>query len=316
MNMSLLSVERRALSSPPLDELAPILESGLLKNFNNVTVKVSPCADLRHPPWNLAASGICGNEKIADIGGPPYLHPFPNLSKKYNLLDIAKLVEMGGTGSMLGAGAGPFHVLGRNTELMPNVAWRPRVDGSLEMENLTRHAEIDDEEGIICHRTALRASTTDFGLMANLFCSNGEPGEVLHIVVQGRKGELNFPHAVQAILSNRYGPDYPISMGGVFRITRGKARVHVMPEFSQEALSTGADVNKWLKFYEFNAPLVCLTVFHSSDPGMDLRMEHTHCFSEHGDGGHYHEDTTPEIVEYEAYLNLAHSIWRIDRPPG
>ncbi len=27
-------------------------------------------------------------------------------------------------------------------------------------------------------------------------------------------------------------------------------------------------------------------------------MEHTHFYSEHGEGGHYHNDTTPEEVEY------------------
>jgi hypothetical protein len=46
-----------------------------------------------------------------------------------------------------------------------------------------------------------------------------------------------------------------------------------------------------------------------------LRMEHTHCFSDHGDGGHYHFDTTPENVEYEAYFNIAKIIYRVDLPP-
>ena len=48
---------------------------------------------------------------------------------------------------------------------------------------------------------------------------------------------------------------------------------------------------------------------------MDLRVEHTHCFSDHGEGGHYHEDTEPEVVEYEGYFNVAEQIYRFD-PPG
>ncbi|GBO21390.1 Ester hydrolase C11orf54, partial [Araneus ventricosus] len=48
--------------------------------------------------------------------------------------------------------------------------------------------------------------------------------------------------------------------------------------------------------------------------GLNMRVEHTHCFSDHGVGGHYHEDTTPEEVEYEGYFNLAETLYRIDQP--
>jgi hypothetical protein len=48
-------------------------------------------------------------------------------------------------------------------------------------------------------------------------------------------------------------------------------------------------------------------------------MEHTHCFGGdgggEGDGGHYHFDTTPEEVEYEAYFNTAKVVYRVDQPP-
>ena len=48
--------------------------------------------------------------------------------------------------------------------------------------------------------------------------------------------------------------------------------------------------------------------------GLDFRLEHTHCFSEHGEGGHYHYDTTPAGVRYHAFLQLAESAVRIDAP--
>ena len=48
--------------------------------------------------------------------------------------------------------------------------------------------------------------------------------------------------------------------------------------------------------------------------GLDFRLEHTHCFSDHGEGGHYHHDTTPERVRYRAYLQLAERAVRIDPP--
>ena len=49
----------------------------------------------------------------------------------------------------------------------------------------------------------------------------------------------------------------------------------------------------------------------------NLRLEHTHFYSLDGShqGGHYHYDVTPDIIEYKAYFNIAQSnesIHRID----
>ena len=87
-----------------------------------------------------------------------------------------------------------------------------------------------------------------------------------------------------------------------------------------------------------SAPLICLSEFVSYDPvsdfpfppplslflnlglifhscqGLDLRVEHAHCFSSHGEGGHYHYDVTPEEVEYHGYYVIAEELWRIDQP--
>ena len=43
-------------------------------------------------------------------------------------------------------------------------------------------------------------------------------------------------------------------------------------------------------------------------------MEHTHCFSSLGNGGHYHYDTAADEVEYEGYFVLAEEVYRVDRP--
>ncbi|KAK6018728.1 hypothetical protein OSTOST_15663 [Ostertagia ostertagi] len=69
---------------------------------------------------------------------------------------------------------------------------------------------------------------------------------------------------------------------------------------------------QWLRFFTMKAPLVCASVFHSYDPGHKLRMEHTHCYSSHGDAGHYHYDTTPDTVVYEGYFTAAEKIFRFD----
>jgi hypothetical protein len=304
--MNTLPTRKYSLSPPPLEELVPIIQTGLSSNFKDVTVSLAPCPNLTLPPFHLAAPGLCGQECIADIGGVPNLHPYPNLDKKYDLLEITKGLDLGERGFALGAGAGPFHVVGGNCELMPNLSY-----AGAEVVNLTTLARIQRDETAVCE--GVPGGSTECALMANLFGSRGLPGQVLKVTARGRTGKLNFPAAVQGALAAQYG-ERPVSLGGVFLIRKGKATLHVMPDFSKEPLEMGDAVQGWLRFFEMRAPLVCLTTFHSFDPGLDLRMEHTHCFSEHGEGGHYHFDTTPEEVEYEAYLNTAQAIYRIDRP--
>jgi hypothetical protein len=85
-----------------------------------------------------------------------------------------------------------------------------------------------------------------------------------------------------------------------------------------------------LHFFEVPTPLVCLSVLVSNDVhGDDLRLEHTHFWSQDGStgisslkfirafidllGGHYHTDLTPEAIRYEAYYKPAKTLWRIGR---
>jgi hypothetical protein len=296
------SVKTHPLDPPTLEQLVPVIDAGLKTNFKNATVEVVSCPDLREEPFWLAAEGLSGNERIADIGGPSNLHPLPKFDRKYSILEMMKLMEMGVKGFVLGAAAGPFHVIGVNSELMPNLS-----HDQGDVTNLTRFAKVDGERCVCEH---VPGNSTDCALMANLFCSEGRTGDVIKIVAKGRTGKLNFLSSIQEALKVF---ERPVSMGGVFLIRKGKAYMHVMPDFSKTPLEND-QMGKWLKFFEMSAPLVCLTTFHSRDPGLDLRMEHTHCFSDHGEGGHYHADTTPDEVEYEAYLNTAKVIHRIDQP--
>ncbi|OTF69076.1 ester hydrolase C11orf54-like protein, partial [Euroglyphus maynei] len=153
----------------------------------------------------------------------------------------------------------------------------------------------------------------EFGLLGNLFISEGKPGKVIEIIVEKRLGKENFPESIQKILRENF-PNKPISLGGVFIIEKGRTKLHIMPDFSPEPLRTNDDVDKWLRYFDMDPPLICLTTLHSIDPGLDLRMEHTHCFSDHNQGGHYHYDITPDIVRYTGYLQIVEAIYRIDRP--
>lgn len=58
----------------------------------------------------------------------------------------------------------------------------------------------------------------------------------------------------------------PLGLGGTFLLKEGKARQHVMPDFSTTPLHTEDDVNSWLKFYNMSAPLIAVGTLVSADP--------------------------------------------------
>ena len=82
-------------------------------------------------------------------------------------------------------------------------------------------------------------------------------------------------------------------------------------------MTSDEDVENWLRFYKTEAPLSHLSFMTSQDiEGFDIRIEHTHSFSGHGHGGHYHGDVNDNLeeVEYEGYFGVAEKIYRIDQP--
>ncbi|XP_070571698.1 ester hydrolase C11orf54 homolog [Ptychodera flava] len=298
---AMASVKHKELYIPDFEEVTEVLRGGLESNFANVSVDVVDCPDLTQPPFTLAAQGICGSPRLADVGGVPYLMPLANKDKIYNFEKVSVQVDVPDA-FIIGAGAGPHHIVGVNNELIPNI----RVGG----ENKTYTCKINpDDNSYILEK----AKSKDFCLLANLYVSEGKPGKVIEVKASKRTGEENFVTCMRKTLKAKYG-EKPVGFGGVFLIEKGKAKIHVMPEFSTKPIESDAAVNEWLKFYEMKATLVCLSTFISADPGLDLRVEHTHCFSHHGDGGHYHYDVTPEEVEYRGFFVPAEYIYRIDAP--
>lgn len=306
------------LSPPSLEELANRLSAPLAANFEQSAVQVVECPDLREAPFNLATQGLCGDEKIADVGGQPNLFPVPRLDAIWSFPDIIRAMDMNPEkGSLIGAGAGPFHHVGQNCELSPNLSWEAGLE---KIKNETRSANISRSTQAV---TTERCASLDCALMINLFGSNGEPGKVLKITAKGRKGpERSFTECIRKGLYAAYGDSRVVSLGGAFLIKSGRALYHVMPGFPQEQdlpFEDFGQLDKWLTYHTFEEPMVCLSVLHSADPGkkMGLRMEHTHGFSSKGGnaGGHYHYDVEgEETVEYEAYFNTAKVLYRIDKP--
>ncbi|XP_027194170.2 ester hydrolase C11orf54 homolog [Dermatophagoides pteronyssinus] len=307
----MFATEKYSLNQLNIDEIVTSIDDGLKKLFEYCHVTLEECPDLTKPPFNLAASGLCGHPSIADIGSVSNLAPVPDRKKIYTFEHIAHIVTDGinmNNCFMIGAGAGPFHKVGNNCELMPNILMHKNGDHFEVANNNTYYADIFEN-----NYRLLKCEHTEFGLMSNLFISEGKPGKVIKIVVEKRLGKENFTESIQKILREKF-PKIPISLGGVFIIEKGKAKLHIMPDFSPEPLPSSESVDKWLRYFDMDPPLICLTTFHSEDPGLDLRMEHTHCFSDHNQGGHYHYDTTPDIIRMTAYLNVAEAIYRIDRP--
>lgn len=304
-------VEKALLHQPILEDLSEVLQKGLKENFAEVCVSVVDCPDLTKDPFGFPVKGICGKPRIADVGGVPYLVPVAKLDKLYNMNTVAKETDLPGA-FILGAGAVSSRTLGINAELMPLVhtesEGKPAVNGSY----VARINPIDG--GCLLEKYSDKYHDCDFGLLANLYVCEGKPGKVIEIRASRRIGQHSLVTAMRKSLENHYG-DKPVAMGGTFVIEKGKAKAHIMPaEFSSCPLNTEDEVNNWLKHFEMEAPLVCQSVFVSRDPGFDLRVEHTHFFSHHEEGGHYYTDTTPDIVEYVGYFLPAELLYRIDRP--
>lgn len=58
-----------------------------------------------------------------------------------------------------------------------------------------------------------------------------------------------------------------------------------MPEFKNTLMTEGKEIEEWLKFYESDGNLTCLSTLITGDPtgnNLNLRLEHTHFFSQDG----------------------------------
>ena len=63
----MLTFESAKFNNPSLEILAEALKKGLKANYQEVTVEIINCPNLRE--WNCPSEGISGNERIIDVGG-------------------------------------------------------------------------------------------------------------------------------------------------------------------------------------------------------------------------------------------------------
>lgn len=306
LNFDTLLVEQKSLHRPSLQELATVLNNGLRNHFKEVNVEVVDCPDLTQKPFTLAGKGLNGNTHVVEVGGVPYLMPLVQTDKVYDLCDVTKLQKINPT-FVIGAGAGPFIYVGVNCEGIMNLNIKDNV-----VDQHSRIVKMDLDDG---HPVQERLPNTEtrFGLLGNFFVCEGKPGQVLQVHVKHRVGKDDFITSIRTVLADNYA-DKIIGLGGTFLLKEGKAKQHVMPDFSKTPINSNEESNKWLHFFNMSAPLIAVGTLVTGDHGLDLRVQHFHSFSHHGEGGHYHIDTTPETVEYLGYFNLGERIYRVDRP--
>ncbi len=73
------------LWQPSLQQIAVALQKGLSENYEQVSVSVEECPDLRD--WGCTTEGLSGNACILDAGGEPYAH---NKQYRDHQFDISK----------------------------------------------------------------------------------------------------------------------------------------------------------------------------------------------------------------------------------
>lgn len=81
--------------------------------------------------------------------------------------------------------------------------------------------------------------------------------QVLKVVTKKRVGDDDFIASIRKTLADHYG-DKVVGLGGSFILKEGKAKQHVMPDFSATPLNSDEDVNNWLRFYNMSAPLIAV----------------------------------------------------------
>ncbi|EEC14094.1 conserved hypothetical protein [Ixodes scapularis] len=301
-------VDKHSLHRPSLEEVAKALSDGLRSNFEHVQVDVVDCPDLRQKPFMLASEGICGQPRLTDIGGVPYLVPIAQTDKVR--VDLSLQDPERKHLSYFFLSAGKMHTVSVHLRQIYLCILSYQSTGKPFFFIYWCNSFVQDGSCVLGN---LSGPCCEFCLMGNFLISEGKQGKVIKVSAKKRTGQENFVTAMRNGLKAKYGTE-PVGMGGAFLLAQGKAKLHIMPKFSTAPLLTDAAMNQWLKFFEMNAPLVCLSTFVSHDPGWDLRIEHTHCFSDHKQGGHYHYDTTPDEVEYLGYFNVAEWLYRIDAP--
>lgn len=160
-----------------------VLQEELKRNFQEVAVEIVSCPNLTAAPYHLKTVGLCGNPRILEIGGPPYLLPNVDRERVYDLHAICKRVYQidnpNGDYSAIGAGAGPWPHAHTNCEGIYNLH-----GGKGDcISNGGRLVRIDNaEETPIVEQVP--DTETRLPLLGNIYLSEGKPGKVSELKIK------------------------------------------------------------------------------------------------------------------------------------
>eukprot|EP01084_Bolivina_argentea_P016191 30319_1 len=319
-----LQANHLALYTPDLKDVVPSLQKGLDANFKNVEIKVfDKCPDLSE--WgNLTTKGICGSTRIAEVGGVPYLYAKKHQKRtKYQLPDIVKACGMQ-TGLVFGAAHASQSIIGKTGELAVN----SKVPGPRH----TRYCKIDkldaqEEEKKDAQQAKVGPCVNfypseEVGCTSNLFiCDGGNDEPVLYIKVSQRTGKLNITNAIRTALAQikGVGGATQIGVGGVIKVTKGKVKTSIAPDFVELDWTNAESIEKSRKYFEFGPNLIMFSTFLTDDPSennkLHLTLEATNCYSLNAhcaEGGCFVESVSDDTIEYEGYFSLAKYIYRVE----
>jgi len=103
---------KMGLFQPDLELLASSIKKALAENFESVSVHVVTSPNFQE--WcGLAERGLCGNTRLVDLGGVPYMMDPKYHHIKYQLPDVVKTCEMPGPTLVIGSGAASPTVVGK-----------------------------------------------------------------------------------------------------------------------------------------------------------------------------------------------------------
>ncbi|KAL5286876.1 C11orf54 family protein [Megaselia abdita] len=265
-------------------------------------VEVVDCPNLMEEPFNLVGGGLGGSPTLLESGGPLNLLPLEDRRKVYNIRTLSELVNERDDKDLLilGVGAGPVHLNGKNCEIIVNM----KVTSNKDVKTKCYEAVVEGAEEKIDLKP-IRESDI-YAYMTNLFLSEGKCGKVLKVYCRKRTGSMNFLESIRLALLGFY-KEKCVGLGGIFLMKNGTFIQHLAKNSKQSLPYTFE-----LKTYEMPGPLNAVGTLFSHPNRMGLRVEHFHSFSKSSFGGHYHIDNTPSDVEYEGYFNFAEKVVRAD----
>ncbi|VDM30381.1 unnamed protein product [Hydatigera taeniaeformis] len=310
------------------EAVVEVFRNRLKEYFKSTKVNVVPCPDLTSPPFGLLRPGLAGQSVVCDVGSMSYLLPVADTSKKYS---FDQVVESSGvhSGHLLGAGGGPFFTHGKTCEMAASLQY----ENDKIISNSTLHGVYGEQTGT---PQVIKATDNNFGLVGQLLSTEGLPGsvvvcihtiflflslyifwhQVIEVDVADRLKEGSVHVFLREALTDAYGKlDKPVALGGVFVLTDSRARFHVLqPNFPPHPVDTPARMAEFIKVFEMDPPVLGMGTLISHDPyGIDLKLEHFHCYNEAKNlAGHFYWDTEPEKAHYRLYLTVAKGLLRID----